>query len=118
MKTRIFTLCLAALLLSSLSFAAIRRVGYAGTPKTGIDYPDFQSAHDASANNDTIQIYGNINGGTVTKPLVIIGFGYNFDVNPNLQAIGTDQPSYANLYFSPGSNGSNVSGVSGTFLCV
>jgi len=63
--------------------AAIRRVGYAApVPSvTGLDYINFQAAHDASNNGDTIQLYATTNGtvtytGTVTKPLVIIGPGY------------------------------------------
>ena len=115
MKAKFSTLCVAAMLIVCAGFASIRRVGYTGNPRNGTDYTNFKDAHDASANNDTIQIYGVNASGTVTKPLVIIGFGYNFDVNRGFQVVRTDAPSYAILDFSGGSSGSIVSGVSGTF---
>lgn len=108
-------LSVAATLISSLSFATIRRVGYAGTSLTGVDFQDFATAHDASSAGDTIQIYGSASSGTITKQLVIIGFGYNFDVHPGLQAIGTNEPSAASLNFGAGSDGSIVTGLSGIF---
>lgn len=114
MFKKLFTLCLAALLISSISFAAIRRVGYNGIARSGVDYADFASAHTASAVGDTIQIYGSVTG-TVTKRLVILGFGYNFDVNPNLQAIGGESPSVGGIIFSPGSDSSIIEGVDGNF---
>ncbi len=40
MKTKFFTLAFAALLFSILSNAAIRRVGYNGIARTGVDYAD------------------------------------------------------------------------------
>lgn len=115
MKTKIFTLCVAVLFISSVSFAAIRRVGYNGIALSGVDYANFQSAHDASSAGDTIQIYSSPGSGTITKQLVIMGFGYNFDANPNLQVIGTDAPSNISLNFYLGSDGSTVEGCSGSF---
>jgi len=115
MITKIFTFLVAATFISSLSFATIRRVGYAGTSLTGVDFTDFKTAHDDSSAGDTIQIYGSDITGTITNQLVIIGFGYNFDVHPDLQVIGTDAPSSANLSFGPGSDGSIATGLSGSF---
>jgi hypothetical protein len=43
-----------------------------------------------------------------------MGFGYNFDTNPNLQVIGTNTPSQASLTFNPGSANSIVEGIEGT----
>lgn len=109
---KLFLFSVAVTLLSSLSFATIRRVGYPGTPLANVDYADLQAANDAASNNDTIQIYGSVTGGTISKPLVILGFGYNFDANTGLQAIGTDAPSYLNtITMGAGSNGSIISGV-------
>jgi len=114
MKTKVFTLCVAVLFISSFCFARIRRVGYNGIALAGVDYPDFSSAQAASVAGDTVQIYGN-QSATVTKQLVIMGFGYNLDNNPNLQAIGTDQPSDISMSLNSGSGGSIVEGVSGNF---
>lgn len=105
-------------LVSSVAQANIRRVGFNGLAITGIDYASFADAHIASAAGDTIQIYGTVNlpgnGFSVTKRLTIMGFGYNFDVNPNLQAVGTDAPSIFNglLIFDVGSENSVIEGVS------
>ncbi|MES2648373.1 MAG: hypothetical protein V4717_15960 [Bacteroidota bacterium] len=112
---KILLLSVAATLICSLSFATIRRVGYPGTFRANVDYTTFQEAHDAASNNDTIQIYGNVGSGNVTKPLVILGFGYNFDVNTGLQVIGIDMPSNISLSFHEGSNGSIVTGLAGNF---
>ena len=79
-----FTLLLLAWLLTvNTLHATIRRVGYAApvNPVSGLDFPNFQAAHDASSNNDTIQLYASPIGsviytGTITKPLIIMGPGY------------------------------------------
>lgn len=115
---KFFLILFTMLLLVSLSQAAVRRVGYAGVPLAGVDYPDFTSAEAASTSGDTIQVYGGSNNGTVTKRLIIIGFGYNFDVHPGLQAIGTDAPSNISLSFELGSDGSIATGLSGSFSVV
>lgn len=120
MKTKIITLSVVALFISSITIAAIRRVGYTGIPLAGVDYPDFQSAHDASGSNsdkrDTIQIYGTpASAGILTKPLIIMGFGYNLDANPGLQAVNTENPSYVVLQFNKGSENSIVEGCFGDF---
>ncbi len=63
--------------------ATIRRVGYTATIQAvnNLDYVNFQAAHDAAANGDTIQLYPGVSGsvsytGTISKPLVILGVGY------------------------------------------
>ncbi len=78
--------------------------------RVGIDYASFDAANTAAAVGDTLQIYGS-QSGTATKRLVIIGFGYNFDVHPTLQAIGTESPSPANITFAAGSDSCTVEGV-------
>jgi hypothetical protein len=105
------------LLMSGISFATIRRVGYNGIAKAGVDYADFNSAQTASAAGDTIQIYAAGNG-TVNKRLVIMGFGYNFDSNLNLQAIGGATPSPISLSFDLGSDNSVVEGCSGNITLI
>ncbi len=115
MKKKFSTLLVTALLITSISFATIRRVGYSGIPRAGVDYAisDFALAHDASSAGDTIQLYNTGTGslsGTLTKRLVIIGFGYNLDINQNLQAIGTDAPSTITLTFDAGSENSIIEG--------
>jgi hypothetical protein len=103
---------LTVLFMSAISFATIRRVGYNGIARPGVDYTDFNSAQAASAAGDTIQVYSSVSG-TVNKRLVIMGFGYNFDTNPNLQAIGGNSPSNITLSFDLGSENSIVEGCSG-----
>ncbi|MES2777422.1 MAG: hypothetical protein V4722_24800 [Bacteroidota bacterium] len=68
---------------TSLLNATIRRVGFIATinPVNGLDYVNFQAAHDASAIGDTIYLYPNTNGsqtysGTLNKTVVVIGPGY------------------------------------------
>src|SRR6185312_12071980 len=117
MKAKFFTLLIAALSFSTISFAKLFRVGYQGLSLSGVDFTTLQAAHDAANAGDTIQVYGDVTASAFngTKKLIIIGFGYNFDVNTDLQAIGTDAPSKANLTFSAGSDGSVVSGITGQF---
>lgn len=102
-----------ALLTALTAHAKIFRVNYPGTPLTGVDYADLQSAHDVASAGDTIQIYGNESGFTnISKMIVLLGFGYNFDVHPNLQAVGGDAPSKtSSISFEAGSDGSIVKGV-------
>lgn len=109
---------LVALLISNLSYAAIHRVGYTGSPLAAVDYSDFVSAYNASTSGDTIQVYGNVTinnpGVTISKKIIIQGFGYNFDVHPNLQVTSLDAPSRflgnVVLTFEPGSEGSVIEG--------
>ena len=69
--------------LATIANATIRRVGYFTTiqPVNGLDYNNFQAAHDASSTGDTIQLYPSTSGsvaysGTINKILVIMGGGY------------------------------------------
>lgn len=112
---KIFTLIVSAILIWNISSAKIFRVGYSGIALTGVDFASVDAAENAAATGDTIQIYGNVSGGTLNKRLVILGFGYNFDIHPGLQVIGTEFPSNTTVTFATGSDGSIVSGVSGTF---
>jgi len=112
MNKKLFTLLIAALCISNVSFANIFRVGYTGTPLAGVDYTTVQEANDAANAGDTIQIYGTVTGGYITKRLVILGFGYNLDVHPGLQVVAEDAPSYSSISFMGGSDGSIVKGVS------
>ncbi|MCO5285623.1 MAG: hypothetical protein M9898_04350 [Chitinophagaceae bacterium] len=114
MKTKMFTLILGLLFFCSNSFAKIFRVGFTGTPLAGVDYTFAAAVSNANA-GDTIQIYGNVTNGnaTISKKLVILGFGYNLDVHPNLQVNNTNAPSSIDgIFFGPGSDGSVIKGVS------
>jgi hypothetical protein len=107
------------LLTAQFAHATIRRVGYPGTPLANVDFATLTLAVDASAANDTIQIYGDIAGNSSTaivdKPVVIIGFGYAFNTNPNLQAVGSKEPSdIGDMYVVEGGSGTRIYGVSGS----
>jgi hypothetical protein len=78
--------------------------------RVGMDYADFNSAVAAAAVGDTLQIYGNHNG-SLDKRLVIIGFGYNFDKHPDLQAIGTEDPSSLTVWLNAGSDSCTFEGL-------
>jgi hypothetical protein len=80
---QIFMLLLLYFAVVSTVEAKLRRVGFIATimPVNGLDYGNFQAAHDASAAGDTIQLYPNTTGlvtysGTISKPVVVIGPGY------------------------------------------
>lgn len=116
MHYKLLTLLIGALLVGNAAHAKIFRVGYAGTPLTGVDYATLQAAHDAASAGDTVQIYGTFAGSTnITKRLVILGYGYNFDVHPGLQVVGGDVPSQIGnvytCYFKPGCDGTILKGV-------
>jgi len=111
---KLFLLSAAAIFVSSFSYAEIRRVGYAGQPRAGVDYANFNDAQTASSNGDTIQVYGNTVNGSVSKRLVIMGFGYNLDVNTGLQALTSDAPSGVSIGFIAGSDSSVIEGCSGS----
>jgi hypothetical protein len=111
---KLFYLTVLATLISSLCFAAIRRVGYNGISLAGVDFTSIALAQNASAAGDTIQVYNSASG-TITKRLVIMGFGYNFDVNAGLQASAANDPSEANISFGVGSDSSVATGLSGAF---
>ncbi|MEP7317834.1 MAG: hypothetical protein ABI921_03810 [Panacibacter sp.] len=113
MKTRIFTLlALTAIVLSTQNAnATIRRVGYFGTPRVGTDYSDLASAHTASAAGDTILLYPGVWTATFSKKIVLIGYGYLTNQNPNLQVItGTNS---ANITLANGSDNCIFTGIDG-----
>src|SRR5258706_9110521 len=93
-------------------------VAHGNILRVGIDYTDIASAQTAAAPGDTLQIYGS-QSGTITKRLVLMGFGYNLDVHLNLQSIGTESPSAANVTFQPGADSSIAEGleISGYIAC-
>jgi hypothetical protein len=79
---KLFTLLLFYLVVD-VGNATIRRVGYIASiqPLIGLDYNNFQAAHDASSTGDTIQLYSTTTGtitytGTISKLLIILGPGY------------------------------------------
>ncbi|MBL7736433.1 MAG: hypothetical protein JNL51_13315 [Chitinophagaceae bacterium] len=110
------------LLFFSVSEAKILRIGYPGVALAETDYATFALAHNAAAPGDTIQIYGVVSSGsTVTKRLVIQGFGYNLDMATGLQAITgytEDAPSQVPLTFQTGSEYSIAEGLQITSLII
>lgn len=114
MKKNLFTLLTLFCIYIQNVDAKIFRVGYTGPQLTGVDY-SFGGAVSNANTGDTIQIYGSVQNGntTVSKKLVILGFGYNLAVHPNLQLTNLNAPSSIDgLFFGPGSDGSIVKGVS------
>ena len=112
MKTKIFSLVLAVLFISSISFAKIRRVGYSGTPVVNTDYSDLQVAHDSASARDTIMIYPGSWNCNVSKKLIFIGPGYYLTgagANAGLQNISSTVSS--NLYLYAGSDSSVYEGL-------
>ena len=101
--------------------AAIKRIGYWGTPVTGIDYATPALAVAACANGDSIYVYGS-NAGVawelnLTKRLVIIGSGYFYasytGLNYNAELQNYPSASYAVVDLSDGSTGSIITGITG-----
>ncbi len=115
MNNKIFTLFIAALLISNVSFAKIFRLGYTGPQITGVDYTNAQTAHDAASAGDTLLLFpGSYNINTATKKLVYLGFGYytsSTDANPNLQLL-TGNCRLA-IYLNVGASGSTFEGIEG-----
>jgi hypothetical protein len=97
----------------SLSFAAIRRVGFFGPFVANVDYQTLQAAHDAANAGDTIMImpgaYVSVN---ISKQLVIIGPGYLLDASGNtgLQANTTSTNPGNGIQFDAGSSNTQVIG--------
>jgi hypothetical protein len=115
MKKTIFTgMILCALMTVFSAQARTLRVGYGGPQLANTDYPSLSTAVTAALTGDTIQVYQglntNIGSATLTKRLVILGFGYNFSANPGLQ-VALDATSSFNLTFDPGSDNSVVQGL-------
>jgi len=108
MKRSISTLFVGALLLimQTSSFATIRRVGFTQSisPVNGLDYVDFQSAHNAAVTGDTIQLYPATPqiswSGTISKRLVVLGPGYFY--NNNTYNIPSGGIPNASLQLLPG----------------
>jgi len=105
-RTNNFLVFFICFFLTVSSNAAIRRVGYIATiqPVSGLDFNNFQAAHDASVNGDTIQLYPSTAGsanytGTISKGIVIIGLGY---FTNSYYLTGTESAN-GNLQNMPGS---------------
>ena len=107
------------LLLNSLSFANIRRIGYWGNAVTNVDYTTADAAVTAAVAGDTIQVYPSSAAwsfSNLSKKLVIIGVGYYHypgangaaNYNPNLQVAQPWSP--CSISFYPGSDGSIITG--------
>lgn len=115
MTTKIFTLLVAALLISSMSFATIRRVGYSGPQLVGVDYTSLENAYTDAVINDTIQLYPggdyafNYAGTALSKRLVFIGDGYLLDKNNGLQV--ATSLTRLSLIMDAGANGSIFEGL-------
>lgn len=118
MKFKTLMLFIATVFGAMLANATVLRVGYTTlyntSPLAGVDFNNLVDANNAAQPGDTIQIYGSVSGGDLTKRLVILGFGYNLDVHPGLQtnANSVDAPSLLDaLFFGPGCDGSVVKGI-------
>jgi hypothetical protein len=114
-----------ALFIYHATFAqTIRRVNNTGIPTTPAMpnsipiYTTIQAAHDAASAGDIIMVepsgisYNNL---TLTKKLIIYGNGFYLgpaasNKNPDLQA-NTSNSEISQLYFNPGSDGSEVHGI-------
>lgn len=100
------------------SIAKIRRVGFFASPISGTDYTTFALAYAAAVANDTILMFPNTNvNGTIAKKLIIIGPGNWLDPNStpkgnaNLQAFAGTAGAASTITFSPGSEGSVLTGL-------
>lgn len=111
MTNKIFTLIIAALLMSNVSFGKIFRVGYTGPQVAGVDFTTADAAVTAASANDTIQIYPKDNYylGQLSKKLVIIGVGYFLDKNIGLQVAATS--SILTVTLDAGGSGSVFEGL-------
>ncbi|MES2775446.1 MAG: hypothetical protein V4722_14825 [Bacteroidota bacterium] len=114
---KLFLLSVAATLISSISFATIRRIQYWGVPVAGVDYPTGTAAVTAAAIGDTIMVFHTVaETFTIDKRLVIIGPGYwnwagvDANFNPNLQNIQPASNSGIGVVFAPGSDGTLITG--------
>lgn len=114
MNYRFYTmLCLCFLYFTSVSHAKIFRIGYTGPQVTGTDYTDFQTAHDAASDGDTLLFYPETNyTGNASKKLVYMGYGYFLSgagANTGLQLI--TGPSALTITLDAGSSGSHFEGL-------
>ena len=108
---RTLTCTLVCLVIFSAVQAKTLRVGYGGVALANVDYTSIDLAVAGALDGDTIQVYGSVGSGTITKRLVIQGFGYNLDVHPNLQIVNGDSPSEASLTFNTGSENTVLEGL-------
>ncbi|MEP7143678.1 MAG: hypothetical protein ABI707_12440 [Ferruginibacter sp.] len=117
---KLFLIVLAVIAFQNLSFAKIRRVGFFASPVSGTDYSTFATAYTAAIAGDTILVFPGIPAinQTFTKKIITIGPGSWLDAtstpkgNANLQAFaGT--VGISNITFSPGSEGSVITGLEG-----
>lgn len=98
------------------SNATIRRVGYFG-PATAIDYADFQAAHEAASAGDTIYLYPGNWSVTLSKKLVIMGYGYFLTgegANAGQQVVTGSLTAYISL--TQGSDNTVFDGVDGLYI--
>lgn len=120
MRTSIFTLFTAFMLLAATNVASAKVWRLNNIPGISADFTSFATAQTVSSAGDTIYVEGShINYGaiTVTKRLTIIGSGYFLTVNDSTQAYpGVSQ--FTTITFNTGSQGSVLTGVqtSGTTL--
>jgi hypothetical protein len=121
MKNFILTTIL--FLIIANSSAAIKRIGYWGTPVTGVDYATSALAVAACAAGDSLYVYGSGWTIDVTKRLNIIGTGYFYAANtPNNTNFNANLQNYnaytgANIILSDGSSSSVVTGIVGYVYC-
>lgn len=128
---KVSTLLLLYLFAAASVNATIRRVGFIATinPVLGLDYVNFQAAHDASAIGDSIYLYPNTNGsqtytGTVNKTVFVFGPGYftNTYTLTGTEIANTNQQIIAGLIntctfnIDNGSAGSHFVGLNGLTL--
>jgi hypothetical protein len=113
MKQLLCTALVATFCFVMKSNATIRRVGYFGTA-TALDYTDFQTAHDAANAGDTIYLYPGNWSVSLSKKLVIMGYGYflgGTGANAGQQVVTAGLSAY--VYLSPGSDNTVFDGVDG-----
>lgn len=114
MKKSLFLLALLCFICTA--HAKIFRIGYPGGSVSGVDYPETQigAAHNAASPGDTLQLYQPYWNSyvtlTLTKKLVLIGYGYATSWNPGLQSVSNPRNSVG-LTFNAGSEGSTIQGV-------
>jgi hypothetical protein len=117
MKNSLLTIIL--FLIIANSFGAIKRIGYWGTPVSGVDYATSALAVAACAAGDSLYVYGSGWTIDVTKRLVIIGSGYfyaaNTPSNTNFNANLQNYNAYtgAAIQLSDGSSNSIITGIVG-----
>lgn len=120
---KLFLLVLVYSAIVSLSFGAIRRVGFFGVPVAGTDYSTFALAYTAAASGDTILVFPGIPAisQVFTKKIIVIGPGSLLDPNStpkgnaNLQAYA-GSVGISSLTFNAGSEGSVVMGLEGGII--